>query len=588
MRDGVELATDVYLSGTCPAPAIIFRTPYGRANDKNIGVFLVLARRGYVVVAQDCRGTGDSQPDAWDYYMYEAEDSYDCVEWAAQQRWYNGFLGSCGGSYAGQTQWCMATHPKMSTIAPEVSGLGVASNTAHLYLFLDSYAKSVGKGVGKNLKPLAVTEREMLEQTLKGGFYNEPFEKPFPPALIDVYPELGSLKHAEAQSWLWAKYCSLTSAQRAGLVKKAFNVKNVTIVEVERLAELFGHAVPHDAHTLPAVSQTARCQSILAPPLIVTGWYDWCLNDALATWRLLNREGRSAVASTCRLIITPGAHNGPGYHEGLFCHPELQRTYRTDQIVGLLLRWFDAVQSGKLSWWPKVIYYLMGANEWRAARSWPPAETNKLSLYLAPDAGLSRDQHSGSAEESFVYDPRNPTPTLGGSILSNVYVGGSTDISILDSRPDVLTYTTPVLDTPLDVVGDLRLELYVRSTVRDTDFVSHLSDVGPDGRAILIQSGILRSRFRSAIPTQLTPGNVHRLEIDMWATAHRFMSGHRLRLSICSSDFPRFDRNTNRGGKVGLPIPAKQTVLYGKNTPSRLILSILMGAPNQARSRSDG
>jgi hypothetical protein len=146
MRDGVQLATDLYLPPKLPAPAVAVRTPYAKAGDAMVGVFLALARRGYVVISQDCRGTGDSEPDSWDYYMFESEDGYDFVEWVAAQDWFDGFLGACGGSYVGQTQWQMAMHPKMSTIVPEVSGLGIAVNTMHLHMFCNAYAKTVGKG----------------------------------------------------------------------------------------------------------------------------------------------------------------------------------------------------------------------------------------------------------------------------------------------------------------------------------------------------------------------------------------------------------------------------------------------------------
>src|SRR6185312_6059184 len=159
MRDGIQLATDVYLPPSIRAPTVAVRTPYSRGLEPYAGAFQSLARRGYAVVVQDCRGTGDSEPNHWDYYMYEQEDGYDLVEWISHQPWFDGFIGACGASYLGQTQWHMAMHPKMSTIVPEVSGLGVAVNTLHLHMFCNAYARSVGRGESKVSVPYFELER---------------------------------------------------------------------------------------------------------------------------------------------------------------------------------------------------------------------------------------------------------------------------------------------------------------------------------------------------------------------------------------------------------------------------------------------
>jgi len=184
MRDGVRLATDVYRPPQERAPTVVVRSPYGRAGDKFVALAIALARRGYVVVLQDCRGTGESEPNTWDYYMYEPEDGYDLVEWVRQGDWYDGFVGATGSSYIAQTQWCMAMHPAMSAIVPEVSGLGIAVNTAHLYMFVNAYARSVGKGANKISVPYTELERVMLEETLAGGYFNEVMDPPLPNSIL--------------------------------------------------------------------------------------------------------------------------------------------------------------------------------------------------------------------------------------------------------------------------------------------------------------------------------------------------------------------------------------------------------------------
>lgn len=584
MRDGMRLATDLYLPPKLPAPAIAMRTPYGRASDKSVGALLSFARQGYVVISQDCRGTGSSEPDSWDYYMYESEDGFDLVEWVSQQDWFDGFLGACGGSYVGQTQWCMAMHPRMSTIAPEVSGLGVAINTAHLYMFCNAYARSVGKGEGKVSVHHAEMERLMVEETLAGGYFNEPLHLPFSETLLSRHPELRRLSPSQAKRRLWEQYCALDCAQRAAFVKQALSRNSVSIVQVEALPAIFGHQISHDAHTLPHAEPSELCRLFHAPPLMITGWYDWGLNDALATWRLFNCEAQESVRLRSRLIITPSAHNMPGYHEGGEYHPELQRAHRTANHVGLLLRWYSVVRDGTTDAWPTVIYYLMGANEWRIASDWPVPGTGQMAFHLGSGGTLSSQiPEQASAPDCYTYDPDNPTPTVGGSIVSYVYPTGSVDVSEIQKRPDVLTYTTAPLERDLDVVGPLRLILYASSSAPDTDFSARLSDVFPDGRAIQLQSGMLRARYRNlnSDPELLEPGRIYRMEIDLWATANRFRAGHRLRLDISSADFPRFDRNTNRGGEPGPPVPAVQSIYHDPQHASHFLVSVLSAFSNE-------
>lgn len=578
MRDGVRLATDIYLPPTIPAPAIAVRTPYLRGADNFVGAYLAFARRGFVVISQDCRGTGDSEPDHWDYYMYEPEDGVDFVEWVTRQSWFNGFLGSCGSSYLGQTQWQMAMHPKMSTIAPEVSGLGVAVNTTHLHMFANAYARSAGKGEGRVDIPYTELEGRMLDETLSTGYFNDPLYRPLPRSVLARYPHLQQESPGDAQRWLWEHYCSLTCARRAEFVQEVMGKKTVSFLEIEALSAVFGHRISHDAHTLPHPNTAELCRSFHAPVMLHTGWYDWSLNDALATWELLQRAAPEPMRSRCRLLIGPSAHNMPGYHEGIADHPELQHAHRTTANVELLMRWYAAVQQGNTDAWPPVVYYLMAANIWCSANAWPLDEVSTIPLYLRNGGYLStRIPAAVSAPDRYTYDPAHPTPTVGGSIVSYVYPPGSVDVSEVQRRPDVLTYTTAALAEDLDVVGPLRLILYASSSAVDTDFAARLSDVFPDGRAIQLQNGVLRARYRNleGQPELLEPDRIYRLEIDMWATANRFKAGHRLRLDISSADFPRFDRNANLGGGPGQPIPAMQAIYRDLAHPSHLLLPIL-------------
>jgi predicted acyl esterase len=580
MRDGVRLATDLYLPPVLPAPAVVMRTPYDRGSDESVKVFVFFARRGYAVVSQDCRGTGDSEPEDWNYYLNEPEDGYDFVAWITRQDWFGGFVGSCGGSYVGQTQWQMAMHPRMSTIVPEVSGLGVAINTMHLHMFANAYALSVGKGEGKVEVPYFELEEQMAAETLATGFFNEPLHRPISEALLTRFPNLKTLSPGQAKRWLWEYYCSLSCADRVEFVKQALNTNKVTILEVESLTSIFGHQISHDRHTLPHPRPAELVRSMRAPVLFSTGWYDWGLNDALATWELLRREAPEPMKSHSRMLIAPSAHNMPGYHEGMADHPELQHAHRFTTSFELLLHWYEAVRKDEVESWPRVVYYLMGANEWRVASDWPVPEAKQVALHLVGGGKLSPSPaHQPSEPDQYTYDPNDPTPTVGGSIVSYYYTPGSVDVASVQRRPDVLTYTTDPLEQDLDVVGPLSLILHASSDAVDTDFVARLTDVFPDGRAIQIQCGTLRARYRDLTgePELLEPGRTYSFEIDMWATANRFKTDHRLRLDISSADFPHLDRNTNRGGAPGEPTPAKQTIYHDPGRPSRLLLNAIAG-----------
>lgn len=576
MRDGIQLATDLYLPPTARAPAIVMRTPYGRSADRLVGTFLSFVRRGYAVISQDCRGTGDSEPNGWDYYVYEREDGIDLVEWIRRQKWFDGFLAGCGGSYVGQTQWCMATHPGMSAIVPEVSGLGIAPRTARLHMFVEAYSRTVGKGTNKVRRHYTELERALRDETLAGGYFNDPLHRPLPQTLLALCPRLRDLAPLEAIRELWLHYCSLGGAQRAALIKAALGTDVVSMREIESLQAVFGCHIAHDAHALPYASAVELAESVHAPALIVTGWYDWGLDDALATWALIARAGQTRVRDGSRLLITPAAHNSPGYHECDDLRPELQHNHRLENHGGLLLRWYDAIRNASIESWPAVIYYLMGANEWRAAPAWPPPGARQLALYLGAGGSL-RDlpPQQDSDPDRYIYDPDDPTPTVGGSIVSAVYPAGSVDVSTVQRRSDLLVYTTEVLERDLDIVGPIRLILYARSTARDTDFVARVSDVFPDGRAVQLQTGLLRARYRNLDeePELLAPARIYRLEIDLAATANRFEAGHRVRLDISSADFPKFDRNANRGGDPGPPVAAEQEIHHSRQYASCLLLS---------------
>jgi len=586
MRDGIKLATDVYLPPKTPAPVVAVRTPVGRDWEAfgQAAALVALARRGYVVVSQDVRGTGESEPDCWDFFMFEQEDGYDCVQWITEQPWYGGFIGSFGGSYLGQVQWPMAMHPAMSAIIPSMCSLGFSPNTVRSYMFLNTYNYVVGKGDNKVPIPITEMEKTFEKETMAGGYFNDPLHKSFSAALLERFPELRSLPPLQAKRWLWERYSAMTCAERAEFAKLALSAKNVTSVNFESLLSVFGQHISVATLICPHVHSPDLCQSFQAPPLIRTGWYDWHVNSTLATWETLRREAKREIAERMRMIISPQAHNMPGYYVDGHSHPEQVRMPSALDQVGLMMRWYEAVKAGTTDSWPRVIYYLMGANEWRVASDWPVPETRQVAFYLGSGGSMAMEPpRQPSQPDHYIYDPNDPTPTVGGSIVSFHYRPGSADVSEVQGRADVLTYTSAPLKQDLDVVGPLRMILYASSSAQDTDFAVRLSDVFPDGRAISLRQTMLRARYRDVTkPELLERGRVYRFEIDMWATANRFKTGHRLRIDISSADFPHYDRNSNRGGESGDPIPAHQAVYHDPDHPSHLLVSILSEGPRSA------
>lgn len=575
MRDGIHLAAHLYFPPVTPAPCIAVRTPYGPASYEEISI--PLCQRGYIVICQDVRGTGVSEPDTWDYDVYEWEDSYDFVEWITRQTWCDGFLGATGGSYDACTQVCMASHPAMSAIAPEVGSLCILpGNGVQHHMFVNAYARTIGKGSSK--EPISTDEMEvrMREETLATGYFNPPMEELQPQVLLDYVLGMRDVPLQERKKWLWRYYNSLGSNERAQLLKIALGEDSITSVSTKRLHLLFGHSIDPDAITFPKSTPAELCSALHAPALFITGWYDWGLGDTLYSWQQLMVHGKDEVRSHSRLLIAPSAHNKPGYHEGEERFPVLKRRFRKADNIELLDIWYKAVRSGTVGEIPRVTYYLMGANQWRSSSSWPPSEAQERPFYLTAGGGLGTSPAVGEAKsDSYDYDPDDPTPTMGGSILSHVYRPGSVDIAGVQQRTDVLCYTTPLLDADLDIAGPLTLILYASSSAVETDFFGRISDVFPDGRAIQLQSGVLRTRYRGPEPEALEPDKVYRFEIDMWATANRFTAGHRLRLDISSADFPKFQRNQNRGGTPGPSIKARQTVFYGVEYPSHLLVPVL-------------
>ncbi len=319
------------------------------------------------------------------------------------------------------------------------------------------------------------------------------------------------------------------------------------------------------------------------PTFNVGGWYDIFLGDTLSNFTAMRQLGRPT-----KLLIGPWTHTGSSGPVG-----ELNFGFGSQMglinlqapFAGLQLRWFDhwlkGTDTGMLAE-PPVQLFVMGANVWRFEKEWPLARAVETPFYLHGGGGLSPVVPEAEDADRYTYDPADPVPTHGGALLlSPEFLPGPRDQRRVEVRPDVLTYTSAPLERDLEVTGPVRVELWACSSCPDTDFVARLVDVYPDGRAYNLTDGIVRARYRSGLTASLLePGKPYQFSLDLWATSNVFKAGHAIRLQITSSNFPRWDRNTNTGHPLGEDSPedirkAEQSILHDREHPSHVILPII-------------
>jgi putative CocE/NonD family hydrolase len=567
MRDGTRLAADVYRPGAEGRfPAVVERTPYNREQSVILrtGTPQYLAERGFVFVVQDVRGRFGSEG-AWYPFRDDGwgknRDGYDTVQWAAAQPWCDGKVATAGGSYAGMTQMLLApTRPPALACA-----------------FVREAASDLAR-----------------QWCYRGGAFEWAFN-------LD-----------------WCMRHGVTSLRRqADLLQKVAGVAPdrfdmLPLGESPLLADPFRWlrdvlAHPDDGRFWDPFDFEEVYDEIDVPIYHMAGWFDVFLDGSLRNFAGLAEGARSQAARKAqKLIVGPWSH-GPSVHDAAFARYVGEMDFGDAAVVDFNaehLRWYDHWLKGTATGVmdePRVRYFLMGANEWRTTDRWPPPGTAKRRYYLrAGKSGSARSLNDGrltsdppatdEEPDRYAYDPARPVPGVGGCTLySGPRKGGegeeNPDFAATagprDQRPIeplCLTYTSGPLASHLDVVGPARVTLYASSSCPDTDFVATLSDVFPDGRSVLVTDGILRARYRRSRrrPRWLKKGKVYRMVVALWPTAWRFAAGHRLRLAVTSSRFPRFDRNLNAGedGKGEMRV-AENAVYHDDERPSYLTLRAL-------------
>lgn len=516
MPDGVSLATDLYWpKNDGRYPTILVRTPYGRSNPLTDISFQRLAERGYNVVSQDCRGRFDSEG-LFEPYIHEAEDGRATVEWIVEQPWSDGQVAMWGRSYVGYVQWAAA-----STGTPHLKALVPCVTMAHL-----GYDPDAGFMLDRALRWLYLLDALQNEE--------RPIWQKLPRILIR-----GLQDRVVARGYDHLPLSTLDE---------------VVLGQAEPIYRTWmEHTEPNDGYW-QAVDYRSQVKDVDIPIHLVAGWYDIFLDGQLADYAALHAAGK-----------TPYLTVGP------WTHLNAELPWETLRVG---LEWFDAHLKGKKTRLrpDSVRIYVMGANEWRDYESWPPS-AGQTPYFLHEDGRLAPELPGAtSPPDHYRYDPADPTPNIGGALLSTH--AGSYDNRALEGRPDVLTYTTEPLSAALEIIGPLRLQLYVRSNREHTDFVGRLCDVHPDGRSLNVCDGFFRIRPGKGI--RQADGSLL-IEVDLSPTAYRFQPDHRLRLQVASGAHPRIARNPGTG-EYNLysteVVTADQLIFHDQTRPSALILPI--------------
>lgn len=560
MRDGTVLYADVYRpSGPGRYPTMLQRTPYDKGTNVAIALILRAVSTGYAVVLQDVRGRFTSEGEFY-AFVNERLDGFDTLEWLVAQPWCDGNVGMFGQSYVGLTQWqaAMSGHPALKAIIPTVTAA-------------DYHAGWAYQGGAFELSfNLSWTMTNLATNTVMRDTKIHPAAEATFQRLLDGVDDL------------------TTEFNRLPLTGHPI---------LAQYAPYYDDWVNHPTYDdyWAKLDVSVKHDALNVAALNIGGWYDIFLKGTIDNFTGMRANAPAAVRDRQQLLLAAWNHSGISRGNPIGTHDFGMRA--TGAIIdsdGIQLRWFDRwlrdFDNG-VDDEPPVRLFVMGTNAWRREQEWPLARTDWQEWFvhsggransLRGDGVLSRDSPAGEPPDSYVYNPRNPVPSMGGGLCCNPIFsqGGAYDQRCVEEREDVLVYSTPPLAQPIEVSGPVKLVLYASSSATDTDWTAKLVDVGPCGYARNLTDGILRARYRDSMKdgTPITPDEVVAYEVDLWSTSNTFLAGHRIRLEVSSSNFPRFDRNPNTGEQPGRSdemVSALQTVFHTAEHPTHLVLPVI-------------
>lgn len=540
MRDGTVLRADIYrpaIDGKFPV--IVLRLPYNKlVRMDGFFDFQAAVDRGFVFIVQDTRGRFSSDGE-WLPWAYEREDGYDTIEWAASLPYSNGNVGTVGGSYSGSTQWSCAVMqpPHLRAIAPFITFADPDNG-----LLFRGGAMEMGLNIFWSfLVSLPHYPKESLSSE-------------------ELFAKI-STTIAEADSLAVRGYWGLPSGSPPALQHTG-------------LPDLGVARALCDPSTKDECRVSNRYDDVKVPSLNIAGWYDIFVQGSLDNYMAMRQRGGVA-----RLVV------GPWSHVSLM---SFVPSFVGDVNFGLssVMPGGSSLTDLQLDWyehWLKgapatelhessVAIFVMGINQWRMENEWPLARAKATPLYLRSDNNLDWALPTESkAESTYVYDPADPTPTCGGpQLLSGEFPAGPLEQSAVESRSDVLVFTTDPLIEDLEVTGQIRAVLFAATDGASTDWVVRLCDVDEGGISRVVVDGILR--------VQTEPSRVDEIEVDLWSTSMVFKAGHRIRVQVTSSCFPRWDRNPNTGQPASEATEfrsAQQRILHDADHSSRVILPVI-------------
>jgi uncharacterized protein len=565
MRDGVKLYADVWRpDGAGQFPVLMTRTAYDKSQPRNgtiAGVDPVRSvAEGYIVIYQDVRGRFTSEGD-WGF-EHEIADGYDSVEWAAQLPYSDGKVGMFGISYLGYTQWmaAIAKPPHLKAIFPMQMAGDIRDFIFPGNAFALGSALFWGAGQTADVLMRRAARGENIMSSMVGLL-----------GLLDNLPE---------------------AYERLPLLGgNAVVSDNLTAFR-----EWLEHAQDPDYWNRIAFAH--RLNLVEVPVFHLGSWHDVYAGPVPAIFSAMSENGEADEArGSQKLLMGPWTHGQMASDVIGDLYMGLSATSAIIDLPGLHLKWFDHWLKGKANGImdePPVRIYVMGENRWRSEQEWPLARTAWTKFYLHSGGAANTAKGDGRLDtttpdaaeppDSYVYDPRNPVPTVGGpTVQPGTGVGanaGPKEQARVEARDDVLVYSTPPLEREVEVTGPISAYLFATSSAPDTDWTVKLVDVHPDGSAYSLTDGICRARYRHGMNhvDLLEPGKIYPYEIDLQSTSNVFKAGHRIRVQVSSSNFPRFSRNLNTGGSIGLDSDlqsASQQILHAGEHASYILLPVI-------------